>query len=76
MGKPVLCYVSEDVRKQMHPSMPVVSVTPETLHTVLRGVLSSADLRAELGERGIEYVKQHHNPKTIAERCLEVYETS
>ena len=73
MGKPVLCWVSERVRRMMPSGLPVVSVTPETLHVELERVLQSRTLREELGGRGREYVQTHHDPKLVAEICAEVY---
>ena len=73
MGKPALCYVSPQVLALMPGSCPVVPVTPESLKTVLRAVMSSANMRQDLGGRGKEYVARHHDPGRIAARCLEVY---
>lgn len=72
LGKPTMCFMSTQVAKML-PDCPVVPVTPESLTTVLRAVMSSADLRAELGEKGRAYVAKYHDPVKIAERCLEVY---
>lgn len=74
MGKPVLAYVSQAVRRLLPGDCPVVSVTPESLEAVLRVVLSSADLRAELGARGQAYVIEHHRPEDVARECLEAYQ--
>jgi len=60
------------VEKQM-PGCPVIPVTPESFKTILRAVMSSADHRAELGEKGREYWKKHHTPEAVAVRCLERY---
>jgi len=73
MGKPAMCWVSERCRKLMPSDMPVVSVTPETLRIELERLLRSRGLREELGSRGREYVRTHHNPQDIARRCVEVY---
>jgi glycosyltransferase involved in cell wall biosynthesis len=67
LGKPVICHLDERVAA-VHPEWaeaPIVSATPDTLVDELRKLVLDAELRAELGRRGAEFVRRHHTFETV-----------
>lgn len=73
MGKPVLCYLRDDVASQYDDELPIINATPLTLTDVLAQTLADRDRFAEIGERGIEYVARCHGADVVAARALEAY---
>ena len=61
-GMPSLFRQTEDVRE-----CPIVNSTPETLSEDLRRLVSSPQLREELGRASLEYVRGHHSYEAVAE---------
>jgi glycosyltransferase involved in cell wall biosynthesis len=79
LGKPVMCYIREEdlqfIPPQMGEEIPIIQVSPATLHQVLREWLIQRrnELR-ELGGRSRAYVEKWHDPKRIASRMKAEYE--
>jgi hypothetical protein len=76
LGKPVLCYLNSRFAR-WHPEWddcPIVNANPETLVDELRRLVVDRDLRAELGSRGPEYVRQHHSLAAFGEHAAAIYE--
>jgi glycosyltransferase involved in cell wall biosynthesis len=81
LGKPVVAYLREtDLRflpDEMKRALPVVNAMPDTVHAVLRDLLTSrrGEL-AELGRRGRAYVERWHDPRRIAAGLIQDYRTA
>ena len=73
LGIPVVARIREDLQG-IHPDLPIEHADPTTLTETLRKLLLSPDRRADLAERGPAYVRAHHNPATISQQFLELYE--
>ena len=74
MGKPVVCYIREDILKNSPADFPVINADPDTLYDVLKGILSSPDKLIEAGMRSREYVEKYHDAKIIAANYYELLE--
>ncbi|TLS50852.1 glycosyltransferase [Paenibacillus antri] len=73
MGKPVICYIRDDLRPTFPPSLPIVSANPDTVYQVLKDLLQRpSDWRA-LGMQGRRYVEDAHNYRKVAEMLLRIY---
>jgi len=73
LGKPVLCYIREDLVDTFPPGLPIVNANPYTLATELEKLLVDPSLRVELGRRGRQYVERHHDSRVVARKLLELY---
>ncbi|GGJ06473.1 hypothetical protein GCM10010885_14530 [Alicyclobacillus cellulosilyticus] len=74
MGKPVICYIRDDLRPTYPGRLPIVSANPDTLAEVLAQLLQSPKRRRELGRQGRRYVEQFHDMRVVARRLVRIYE--
>jgi len=74
LGKPVVCYVREDLRETYPEELPIVSANPEDVYQKLKMLVENAPLRHRLGIRGREYVERYHDSMKIAEQLVGLYE--
>jgi glycosyltransferase involved in cell wall biosynthesis len=72
MGKPVLCYLRDDLRQLYEDTglvtpgeIPIVSCTPATLKSELRSLVTDRARRDDAGRRGPEFVRKHHSTEAI-----------
>lgn len=72
LGKVAVARIRDEVMNA-HPGIPVVSANPETFQDVMAELLSSSQLRAEIGERGRAYVEAEHSGDLAAERLEQLY---
>ncbi|CAG7649083.1 hypothetical protein PAECIP111802_04399 [Paenibacillus allorhizosphaerae] len=73
MGKPVICYIREDLRRKFPPELPIVSANPDTVYNVLKDLLSHPERWEKLGLQGRQYVEQFHGMEKIAKALIEIY---
>ncbi|MFD0958306.1 glycosyltransferase family protein [Paenibacillus chungangensis] len=73
MGKPVICYVREDLRSKFPPSLPIVSATPDTIYAVLKDLIATPNRWAPLGIQGRQYVEQQHSMEKVAKSLIQIY---
>ncbi len=75
LGKPVICYIREDLKDKYPKDLPIISANPDTIYNVLKVLIEDAKLRHELGEKGRVYVEKYHDARKIAEKLIKVYES-
>jgi len=74
MGKVVITYLSDEMRKTYPSELPIVSATRENIKEVLADVISwPIEKRMEVGEAGIAYARKYHSPEVVTPQILEVY---
>jgi len=74
MGKPVLSYVREDIKKH-YPTLPILNTNPDTIYDNLKLLIENPELRKELGEKGRKYVEEVHDSRKIAMQMIELYKS-
>lgn len=74
LGKPVICYIRDDLRRHFPPELPIVSANPDTIYDVLGELLSRPDSWRSLGEAGRSYVEQTHSYEAVAPQLLSIYD--
>ena len=72
MGKPVLCYLREDLQQLYIASdlvcaneIPIINCSPATVKEAIRALVSDRDRLAEIGKRSREYVIEHHSTQAV-----------
>lgn len=75
LGKPVICYIREDLKSKYPEELPIISANPENIYDVLKLLIEDAKLRHKLGERGRAYVEKYHDARKIAGELIKVYES-
>lgn len=73
LGKPVICYIREDLRNFYPAELPIISANIDNIENILKGLLRDRDQWINLGARGLDYVKRHHDSVTVAKRALRHY---
>lgn len=73
LGKPVVCYIREDLRAHYPKELPIVSANVEDITDVLAQMIASPEIWEEIGRRGIDYVSQNHESIAVARKALEHY---
>lgn len=73
LGKVAVARVRPEVLEH-HPDLPVVSADPLTLRDTLEELVRSPGLRAELGERGREFVVANHDCRLTGRRLADLYQ--
>ena len=76
-GMPVVAYINPGFLKfiptTMADELPIVSASPSNLEDKLEQIICNAELRSDLSQRGIQFVKKWHNPEKIAQAMLQLY---
>jgi glycosyltransferase involved in cell wall biosynthesis len=72
-GVPVVCRIRDDLRPYYPPDLPLLSADPGTIYAVLEGLLLDPDSWAEIGRRGISYVRREHEMHKVAAQVLKLY---
>jgi len=65
-GKPVVCYIKEELIGKYPKDLPIVNANPNSLERVLASLLDSPQDLQELGQKGRAYVESYHDPPKIA----------
>lgn len=72
LGKPVICYIREDLVKK-YPGLPIVNANPDNITTVLGNLIANPNQWKTLGSKGRAYIKQHHNAQKVVYRYINIY---
>ena len=75
LGKPVICHIDPSLT-QYAQDLPIVRADVTNLERKLIWLAEDAARRADLGVKGVEYVRKKHDVRIIADQCLNVYERS
>jgi glycosyltransferase involved in cell wall biosynthesis len=73
LGKPVVTYIRDDLKKTYPNDLPIASASPDTIVPVLENLLLHPELRYQLGAKGRRYAIKHHSPENIARQLVTVY---
>lgn len=75
LGKPVLCYMREDLLRNnpRAKDCPIVSTNPDNLKENLIKLINDKELRIELGKRGKKYIEKYHTKDYIGTQMDKIY---
>ncbi len=73
LGKPVICYIREDLQKYYSPNMPLISANPKTITQTIKDVIHKRGKWAEIGQQGMSFAEQTHDSQIIAKTMIESY---
>jgi hypothetical protein len=72
LGVPNFSYIREEYRRGIL-DCPIIVTTPETVYERLKTYLGRRDELRAIGARGPEFVRRHHDPRTIARYMIGRY---
>lgn len=75
LGKPVICYILEELVDTYPEGFPIVNANPDTITEVLEELIRSPQRRHEIGLQGRRYVEKVHDIKEVAKRLVKIYES-
>lgn len=71
-GKPVLCYVDNQIMDRLYPWNPIISAgTEEQIVDCLIRLYENKDGLADRGRKGVEWIKKFHSIEGIQEKYLQ-----
>ncbi len=73
MGKPVIAYIREDVRRSQPAELPIIQADPQSIHAVLRGILQQPDRLQVIGRASRVYVERRHDTRVIIPQLQAIY---
>jgi len=74
LGKAVVSYIRDDLLPTFGDAPPVMVANPQTVESVLRDLITSPLLRAEVAKRGHAFCRANHDARLVARSCAELYE--
>lgn len=73
LGKPVVCYIRDDLRPLYPPDLPIISANPRTIERVLEELAIERTNWSRLSEAGLAYARKYHDSHTVAKIALDKY---
>lgn len=60
-GRPVVAYLSDQVKETVGPDLPIIDATPDTLREALEGLIEDRDRAAKIGLASAEFALKYHD---------------
>ena len=73
MGKPVIVYISEEMKDTYPEELPVVSASPADIKEKIEQLILDGELRHSLGVKGRAYVERYHDYRVNAQIFYDIY---
>lgn len=73
MGKPVISYISKEMKENFPNELPIVSATVDSIEDKIEFLLNNPEKRNCLGKAGRQYVEDYHDYKKIAQVQYDIY---
>jgi hypothetical protein len=74
-GKPVICYIRDDLRKYYPKDLPVISANSDNIYEVLRALISEKTYLTKLGKKSAAYTGKYHDPAVIAKAWDKIFQS-
>ncbi|MGG4035714.1 hypothetical protein ABEV74_18645 [Paenibacillus cisolokensis] len=74
LGKPVICYIREDLVSRYPLDLPVVSANPDNLYDMLKMLVKDKEMREVRARLGRAYVERHHSASVVIQSLVKIYE--
>jgi len=75
LGKPVVSYVIDEVKKKFYPDCPVFNTNIENLAERLEVLINNKSLRISLGIQGVDFVKKNLDKHKINNELINLYQS-
>lgn len=73
LGKPVVTYISEDIKGVFPKNLPIISANQLNIEDVLRELLINGEFRNKIGKQGRTYVENYHDYRKIGQALTMLY---
>lgn len=75
LGKPVICFIREDLIDKYPDEFPVVNANPDNIAEVLTNVINNPAEWKTLGVAGRAYAKKYHSAANVVNQYIDVYKS-
>lgn len=73
LGKPVITYISEEMKEAFPDTLPIVSAGFEDMKETVEKLIDDYELRRHLGKAGRAYVERYHDTYKVTKYLKEIY---
>ena len=73
MGKPVVTYISEEMKDRLPEELPIISGNIHTVGEAIESLIKDGEMRRKKGIAGRIYVENYHNYKHVARVLKDIY---
>ena len=73
LGKPVISYISDEMKLKLPEELPILSANKQTISTVLEYLVTHPFERNEVGIRGRRYVELYYDYRKVAVILRDIY---
>lgn len=74
LGKPVITYISDEMRKTLPDSLPIVSAEFDNLPEVIEELIKDSEKRHSIGVEGRKYAIRYHDNIKVSKYLGEIYQ--
>lgn len=75
LGKPVVCYIMEELTGTYPDGFPIINANPDTLENVLENLINNPNSRHEIGRLSRKYAEEVHDIQVVAQKLKSIYMT-
>jgi|GEM_PF-543734 len=73
LGKPVICYVRDDLFRPVYGELPIVNANPDNIKDRIRQLVKDFEMRREFSARGRAFVEEHHDANRVSLELKDLY---
>jgi len=77
MGIPTICFLRNDDLRQFvsfKKEIPIVNANKDSLERVLQNLIQDSVLRKKIGNKSRKFVEKYHDPISIAQKMINIYQ--
>ena len=73
LGKPVITYISDDMKKFFPKTLPIVSAEFDNIVLKLKTLIENSDKRREIGIKSRQYAERYHDTCKVSKHLTKIY---
>ena len=73
LGRPVICYIRDDLLKYYPKELPIINANPENLNKIIEKILKKPEILKEYAKKSYNYYKKYHSPEVIGKQLMNIY---
>jgi glycosyltransferase involved in cell wall biosynthesis len=73
LGKPVVCYIRDNVRSIYPADLPIISANPTTIGQVLKELIEQPQHWPQIGQQSLLYAERVHDSLAVARQTQQYY---
>ena len=73
MGKPVITYISQEMKEHFPEDLPIISTDFDELPEVIDKLIADPKLRHDIGVRGRKYAERYHDHNKVTKYLYDIY---